>query len=189
MLNTKYIIYNPEAPPLENPNKLGNAWFVDNYRLVPNADSELCALKTFNPATTAIIDKRYANFVSNYKNKKDSASSIKLTSYKPNDLVYESKTTKDLLTMFSEIYYDKGWNVYIDGKLTPYFRANYVLRAMVVPSGTHKIEWKFEPAVYYTGEKVSLAFNILLILVVIGGFYFEFRNRKKNPVEIPTEEL
>ena len=91
--------------------------------------------------------------------------------------------------MFSEIYYDKGWNVYLDGKLTPYFRANYVLRAMVIPAGTKKIEWKFEPAVYYTGEKVSLAFNILLILVVIGGFYYEFRNRNKNQVIEATEEL
>jgi len=189
MLNTKYIIYNPEAPPIENPNKLGNAWFVDRYKLAANADSELCALKTFNPATTAIIDKRYESFVANYKNKKDSTATIKLASYGPNDLVYDAKITKDQLTVFSEIYYDKGWNVYLDGKLTPYFRANYVLRAMVIPAGTKKIEWKFEPAVYYTGEKVSLAFNILLILVVIGGFYYEFRNRNKNQVIEATEEL
>jgi len=187
MLNTKYFIYRDNLP-IENPFKLGNAWVVDKYKLVANADSELCALKSFDPATTAIIDKRYESFVANYKNTKDSASTIKLKSYKPNDLVYESKTAKDQLTVFSEIYYDKGWNVYIDGKLTPYFRANYVLRAMVLPSGTHKIEWKFEPAVYYTGEKISLAFNILLIIVVVGGLFMEFRNRKKAP-EAVEEEL
>lgn len=187
MLNTKYFTYQDNQP-IQNPYKLGNAWFVDKYKLVANADSELTALKSFDPATTAIIDKRFESSVANYKNAKDSASTIKLKSYKPNDLVYESKTTKDQLAVFSEIYYDKGWNVYVDGKLTPYFRANYVLRSMVVPSGTHKIEWKFEPTVYYTGEKVSLAFNILLILVVIGGLVMAIRNSDKKPAE-ETEEI
>jgi len=117
----------------------------------------------FNPSQTAILDKRYESSVANYKNTKDSTSTINLTSYQPNDLVYESKTSKEQLAVFSEIYYDKGWNAYVDGKLMPFFRANYVLRAMVVPAGNHKIEWKFEPVAYYTGEKVSLAFNILLL--------------------------
>lgn len=116
--------------------------------------------------------------------KKISASTIKLDSYSPNDLVYESKTTKEQLTIFSEIYYDDGWKAFIDGKPTPYFRANYVLRAMVLPAGTHKIEWKFEPREYYTGEKVSLAFNILLILAVVGGLFLEFRNIQKKQAEV-----
>lgn len=171
MLNMKYIIYNPQAPPVRNPFPLGNAWFVDNYKVVPNADEEIVAMRTFNPSQTAIIDKRFENIVSNYRNKKDTASSISLSSYEPNDLVYNVKTSKEQLAVFSEIYYDMGWNAYIDDGATPapYFRANYILRGMIVPAGAHKIEWKFEPKVYYTGEKVSYAFNILLILVVVGG--------------------
>jgi hypothetical protein len=187
MLNTKYLIYNPEAIPLTNPNALGNAWFVDSYKLVANADSEIAAMKNFDPSMTAIIDKRFESQVTSYKNSKDSLSTITLTTYSPNDLMYESKTSKDQLAVFSEIYYAKGWNAYVDGKLTPYFRTNYVLRGMIVPSGTHKIEWKFEPTVYYTGEKISLAFNILLLLMIAAGIFFEFKSSKKNKID--TEEL
>jgi len=183
MLNTRYFIVpdslrNPVAQ--RNPKALGNVWFVNEYKLVANADSELTALSSFNPATTAIIDKRFETSVSKYQNTFDSASVIKLESYQPNNLIYKSKTAKDQLAVFSEIYYDKGWNVYVDGKIAPYFRANYVLRSMIVPAGEHKIEWKFEPSVYYTGEKVSLAFNILLILMVVGGVFMELRNSRKK---------
>ncbi|MFA4852533.1 MAG: YfhO family protein [Bacteroidales bacterium] len=180
MLNTKYIIYNPEAPPLKNPNALGNAWFIDNFRIVANADSEIVALNNFNPASTAIVDKRFESKVSNYKNKKDSASVINLESYQPNNLVYKSKTTKDQLAVFSEIYYNKGWNVYIDGKPGEYFRTNYILRAMIIPAGEHKIEWKFEPVVYYTGIKASLAFNLLLIIAVLGFLVLEIKGKKQK---------
>ena len=188
MLNTKYLIYNPEANPLTNPHALGNAWFVDNYKLVANADSEIAALKNFDPSVTAIIDKRFESQVNSYKNSKDSAATIKLVTYSPNDLVYESKASKDQLAVFSEIYYSEGWDPYIDGKITPYFRTNYVLRGMIVPSGTHKIEWKFEPKVYYTGEKISLAFNILLLLVVAGGIFYEIRTSRKNKIAEEEQE-
>jgi hypothetical protein len=184
MMNTKYIIYNPQAPPVPNRFALGNAWFVNNYKIVPNADEEISAMKNFNPSQTAIIDARFENLVSNYKNKKDTSSSITLNSYQPNDLIYNIKTSKEQLVVFSEIYYERGWNVYLDGSTTPspYFRTNYVLRGMVIPTGTKKIEWKFEPKVYFTGEKVSYAFNILLILVVVGGLLIELRggNKKKT---------
>ncbi len=182
MLNTKYIIYNPEAIPIINDNALGNAWFVDQYKLVANADSEIVALKNFNPAETAIIDKRFENMVSAYKNPKDTASSIDLVSYEPNKLEYRTKTTKEQLAVFSEIYYDKGWNVFVDGKKLPYFRANYVLRAMLIPAGDHTLVWKFEPASYYTGEKISLAFNILFILIILGGIYMEVKKIRNKEV-------
>lgn len=182
MLNTKYIIYNPEAIPIINDNALGNAWFVDQYKLVANADSEIVALKNFNPAETAIIDKRFENMVSAYKNPKDTASSIDLVSYQPNKLEYKTKTTKEQLAVFSEIYYDKGWNVYIDGKKMPYFRANYVLRAMLIPAGDHTLVWKFEPTSFYTGAKVSLTFNILFILIILGGIYMEVKKIRNKEV-------
>ena len=111
--------------------------------------------------------------------------------YTPNHLTYEtSKLTSDQLAVFSEIYYNKGWNAYIDGQAKPYVRANYVLRAMVVPAGSHKIEFKFEPQSYVTGEKVSLAGSVLLLLIIVAALYFEFRKKKGAPAEqreIPDE--
>ncbi|MDD5571562.1 MAG: YfhO family protein [Bacteroidales bacterium] len=177
MLNTRYIIYNSDAPPLRNKYASGNAWFVDNYKLVNNADEEITQLNKINPAATALIDKRYSDMVKNYKNSFDSTASIKLESYKPNELIYNSKTSKEQIAVFSEIFYDKGWNVYVDDEKKPYFRADYVLRAMVVPAGQHKIEFRFEPILYSVGEKVSLASSLLILLVAFGGIVFELKRK------------
>lgn len=172
MLNTKYFIVAGEdrQPTVQiNMQAMGNAWFVNDVKMVKNADEEINALTSFSPAETAIVDKRFEADLKGHIITKDSTSSISLTEYKPNHLTYESNTGSDQLAVFSEIYYDKGWNAYIDGKPAPYFRANYVLRAMIVPSGKHKIEYRFEPTVYRTGEKISLASSLLLIVLLTGG--------------------
>ncbi|MBI4931777.1 MAG: YfhO family protein [Bacteroidetes bacterium] len=175
MLNTKYIIVPGEKnQPMPYPNReaLGNAWFVNDYKIVANPDSEITALKNFNPSTTAILDKRFEENVSGFsvrspsdKPVKDSLANIKLTSYKTNDLVYESNSSAEGLAVFSEIYYANGWNAYVDGKLTPHFRVNYVLRAMRVPAGKHNVEFKFEPSIISTGEKISAASLVMLFLL------------------------
>ncbi len=184
MLNTKYYIYNPEARPLKNHAALGNAWFVKNVTMVDNADAEIKALDNFSPATTAIVDKKFETELSSFKGDKDFQSTIKLVDYKPNYLVYETKNLKaNQLAVFSEIYYDKGWDAYIDGNKAPYFRANYVLRAMVIPAGDHKIEFKFEPQSYYMGEKVSLAGSVLLVLFLAVALFFEFRKKKEKVID------
>jgi len=169
MLNTRYFIVpgqDKEPEVQRNLAALGNAWFVDNYKIVENADSEILALNNFEPATTAIIDKRFADFVKDYKNGRDSLSNIILTNYKANHLTYKSNTQKDELAVFSEIYYDKGWNAYLDGKLLPHFRANYILRAMIIPKGEHTIEFKFEPKSYNIGEKIGYAGSIILLIML-----------------------
>jgi len=172
MLNTKYfIVPDPQGgqPQMQiNMEALGNVWFVNNARLVNNADEEINALTDFVPTETAVYDKRFASQLEGRIISKDSTATISLTDYKPNHLTYKSQTGSDQLAVFSEIYYDKGWNAYIDGKPAPYFRANYVLRAMIVPAGNHTIEFKFEPKVYATGEKIAYASSILLVLLALG---------------------
>ncbi|MFH1296663.1 MAG: YfhO family protein [Bacteroidota bacterium] len=173
MLNTKYVIIagedrNPVAQ--RNYDALGNAWFVEDVNLVDNADQEMAALSHFTPADTAIVDKRFKNELQAFTPGRDSLSSIRLTSYAPNALAYEYETGKNGLAVFSEIYYPEGWNAYIDGEHTPHFRANYVLRAMVLPAGSHQLEFKFEPKVYLVGENISLISSItLLVLIIILG--------------------
>jgi uncharacterized membrane protein YfhO len=95
-------------------------------------------------------------------------------------MVYQSGSTATMIAVFSEIYYDKGWKMLIDGKEHPYFRADYVLRAAQIPVGNHKIEFIFHPASYYTGEGISLAGSILLVLALGGVVYTE---TKKKPVK------
>ena len=148
---------------------------VENYQIVENADEEINALDDFNPDKTAFVDKRFKEHLAGKSFEKDTSASITLTSYDPNHLVYKSNTSKEQLAVFSEIYYPHGWHAYIDGKPADHFRVNYVLRAMVVPEGEHKIEFKFEPDLYYTGENIALASSILLIILVLGGLYLEVR--------------
>lgn len=181
MLNTKYFIVQGEdkQPTVQiNMQAMGNAWFVNDVKLVKNADEEIGALTSFNPAETAVVDKRFEASLKGHIITKDAIGTITLKEYKPNHLTYESNTGSDQLAVFSEIYYDKGWNAYIDGKPAPYFRANYVLRAMIVPSGKHTIEYKFEPAVYRNGEKISLASSLLLIVLLIGGGIFGWMKKE-----------
>ena len=179
MLNTKYFIMeNKETgqPEMQiNMQAMGNAWFVNNARAVNNADEELNALTDLVPSETAIYDKRFEDQVKGHIISKDTLANIRLTEYKPNHLTYISETSSEQLAVFSEIYYEKGWDAYIDGKKSPYFRVNYVLRAMIVPAGKHTIEFKFDPPVYRIGEKISLASSLLLVLLALGTLGFNIR--------------
>jgi hypothetical protein len=163
MLNTKYFI-TPKGQAQQNPAAMGNAWFVNTVNIVANADAEIAALNGFNPATTAIVDTRFSEQIINDLD--NTNASIFLTEYKPNYLKYNSNSTIDGIAIFSEIYYDKGWNAYVDGELSPHFRVNYVLRGMQIPKGNHSIEFKFEPSTYKTGETISLASSIILLLLL-----------------------
>ena len=188
MLNTKYFIVPDEKggqPQMQiNMQAMGNAWFVNNAHMVNNADEEIGALTDFVPSETAIYDKRFENQVKGHLISKDTLAKIVLTAYKPNHLTYKSETSREQLAVFSEIYYDKGWNAFIDGKQAPYFRANYVLRAMIVPAGNHTIEFKFEPTVYKTGEKIAYASSILMVLLALGSIGFMIKNKYKTSPKV-----
>ncbi|MCX6291997.1 MAG: YfhO family protein [Bacteroidetes bacterium] len=186
MLNAKYIIVRPKDVPepmaQQNPGAMGNAWFVKEIKWVPNADSEMSSLTNFNPAQTAIVDKRFDSDLNSFKFIPDSTASIRLTSYAPNALTYESNTTAKQLAVFSEIYYADGWNAYLDGAKVPYVRTNYVLRGMVVPEGKHKIDFKFEPEYYFKTLSISTAGSVLATLIILGYFVYSFRKKSDAPV-------
>jgi hypothetical protein len=178
MLNTKYIIVQENREPLVNQHALGKAWFVNKAVVVDNADEEIAALNGIDPAETAIVHNRFTDQLTKNTFMVDSACGIRQQSYQPNYLVYRSSCRNDGLAVFSEIYYPKGWHAFIDGEPAPHFRANYVLRAMMIPKGEHTIEFKFKPASYYTGEKISFASSLLLILAVIGSIVYEIKRTR-----------
>ncbi len=170
MLNTKYFIignkkgHEPTAQ--FNPNALGNVWFVESYKTVKNADEEIQALSDFKAKKEAIIDIRFKDFLNNFEIKKDDDAVINLTKYNLDKLEYEYQIKNSQLAVFSDIYYEKGWNAYVDGKLLPHFRANYVLRAMILPEGKHNLVFKFEPKSHSIGSKVSLVSSSILIILM-----------------------
>jgi uncharacterized membrane protein YfhO len=179
-MNTRYLIYDLNNPPLPNPHAMGNAWFVNDYKTVTNADEEIAVLKEIDIENEVVIDKRFSQFVDGKKFQKDISGNIALTEYKPNYLKYNAKANSEQLAVFSEVYYDKGWNAYVDGNEVPHFRVNYILRGLVLPAGEHTVEFKFHPKSYYTGNTISLASSLLLILAIAGYTYSEYRRKSKN---------
>ena len=180
MLNTKYVIFKPNEYEL-NWNALGHAWFVDDYDIVENADAELAALARFNPNKTAIIDKRFKSVTDKLPEAEFfslDTGYIQLVSYAPNHLTYKSATPKERLAVFSEIYYDKGWNAYVDGFPTEHIRVNYILRGMIIPKGVHKIEFKFEPKTYSISQKVAAGSSILVVLLLLGLVGYTYKTKK-----------
>jgi hypothetical protein len=169
MLNTRYLIFNSDVPPIRNPFAYGNAWFVENIQLVDNPDAEMEALNSINPHVTAVVDKRFADEVSKFNYILDSTAIIKLESYRPNKMKYTANTSTEQLAVFSEIYYQPGWKAYIDGKPVTHFRVDWILRAMLIPAGQHQIEFVFHPDGYIVAAKTGSYISLLIILLLIAA--------------------
>jgi len=184
MLNTKYVISrNQSSPQLTvslNPSACGHAWFVNNIKIVQNADQEMEAIGQLSPKKELVVHQEFIEQFKNIQSSEKSGDVINLVRYSPDHMIYQSESSKDNIAVFSEIYYPKGWKMFIDGIEKPYFRANYILRAAKVPAGRHKVEFIFHPNSYYTGEKISLAGSFLLVILLAGVAFQEFKIRRKS---------
>lgn len=181
MLNVKYFIFDNEGTPVaqENPDHLGNAWFVNELITVKNANEAILALDSINPNTTALVESNQFDY-SDKKYDVKFSDKIELISYKENELVYKYNAENEGLALFSELYYPKGWKVTIDDEETSHFRANYVLRALELPAGSHQITFSFEPEVVSYGGKITLASFILLALIILGGLMYTISESKSR---------
>jgi len=172
MLNTKYFIFpagqQRQTVPILNPHAYGNAWFVNKVQYVNNANEEIDALDSIIPTETAVVDARFKDVLKGTtESYKDSLSSIRLTSYAPNRLTYETNNAQDGIAVFSEIYYPDGWHVTIDGQPAELARADYILRTMYVPAGQHTIEMRFDPTSLHVTEGIAYGALALLVLGII----------------------
>ena len=184
MLNTKYFIFpvnqQGQTAPILNPYAYGNAWFVDKVQYVDNANEEIDAVGKVDLKNTAIVDVKFKDILKGVTEglKVDSASTVKLVSYKPNHLIYETSSPKDGVVVFSEIYYQPGWQVTVDGQPADIARANYILRAMNVPAGTHTIEMRFDPQSLHVTEGIAYGALILLLIGVIAVIWIYYKKKK-----------
>ncbi len=172
MLNTKYFIFpagqQRQTVPILNPHAYGNAWFVNKVQYVNNANEEIDALDSIIPTETAVVDARFKDVLKGAtESYKDSLSSIRLTSYAPNRLTYETNNAQDGIAVFSEIYYPDGWHVTIDGQPAELARADYILRTMYVPAGQHTIEMRFDPPSLHVTEGIAYGALALLVIGII----------------------
>lgn len=178
LLNTKYTIHGNARTPLvqKNPDAFGNAWLVADVKYVKSANEEILALKDTDLRKTVVLrNKLNQSFTS------DSISSIKLVDYKPNKLTYEVNVASPKVAVFSEIYYPHGWSAKVDGKEREIIKANYFLRAVQLEKGDKEVVMTFEPRSVKTGNMVTLAFNILFVLLVMGSCFYCWKNRKPTP--------
>lgn len=179
MLNTRYLITNNKEGTSQSIRRrdraAGNAWFVDKVTYVKSNEEEMNAIDSFDPKKEAFIHQEFKSKIDEKRLGRPGNSSIELTTYKPDHLIYEYSAPNDVIGVFSEVWYDKGWKAFVDGNEIPILRANYVLRAAQLPGGNHKVEFKFEPQSYYMGENISLVASIILVLAL--GFAI-WRERK-----------
>jgi hypothetical protein len=182
MLNTKYLItsdQNGQKETMKNRSTAaGHAWFVQKIEYVKNADEEMMAISSFDPKNVMVVDQKFKSLIDVNKVGYDGNGFIRLTNYHPDHLTYEYSSGRDALAVFSEMWYEKGWNAYVDGEKIPYFRADYILRAAQLPGGNHKLEFKFEPTSYYTGETISLIASILLLLSLGYAIFLEVKRKE-----------
>lgn len=185
MLNTKYFIHSSGDSLLVqlNDGAYGNCWFVDSIAIVDGANQELADIATINPRRVAVVDSRFKEQVAPLlagATNPDSTATIALTDYRANHLTYTSQNSRESLAVFSEIYYAKGWVAYIDGKEVPYLRADYILRALVVPEGSHTIEFKFAAPHFNLVYTITLFSSIALLLMFVVAVALEIIGRYKN---------
>ncbi len=178
MLNAKYIIYNPNAQPIFNPNYMGNAWFVKKADIVKDANEAIDAIGKVDLHNVAVVEPEFADAVKSYS--VDSINGqILLNNYAPDNLIYTSTSTQKQLAVFSDIYYPKGWKAYIDGKPAEHIRVDYILRGMMIPAGEHTIVFKFEPASYKYGQIIAGIASVL-ILLLIAFLLFKLWKKEKD---------
>ena len=170
--------------PVENPYAMGNCWFVNDLQVVDNANDEIAAIGKINLRNTAVVDKSFADKLNidlpdvaplmAYDEDK-----IALTHYAPNRLDYTAQCEQNRIAVFSEIYYPHGWKLYLldkngnfDTEL-PIARANYMLRAAVIPAGTHTLAMVFQPESVRKGNVLSMiCFGVfIIVLCVVAGVY------------------
>ncbi len=189
MMNVRYIITqsrNGGPVAQRNPYANGNAWFVEGVMLAENANEEITFLDSLDTRRVAVIHQEFTEKLPLEEIQRDSTATIELVDYKPNHLTYRSSTQTEQLAIFSEPYYPDGWNAYLNGEPVDYIRANYLLRGLPVPVGTHEIEFRFEPEVVESGSRISMISSLVFLVALLGVFYWQFR--KKTPKTDPDPE-
>lgn len=178
MLNTRYVITQDSTGqiyPSRNPGALGNVWFVREIQYVKDAAAEMKALDQFDPQKTAVVQESYRASVNTPV--ADSGAVISLTKDDHDIVTYSSNSSAPQFAVFSEVFYDRGWKAFINGQETPIVKVNYVLRGLSIPAGRHAIEFRFEPASYYNGRRVTTISQVILALLLLAAIVTEMRRK------------
>jgi hypothetical protein len=185
MLNAKYFIIQDQqtgkARAIPNPNAYGSCWLVKHVKEVDNATAAILAIGSTNLRDTAIVEKTAGSAT---QPQWDSTASIRLVKFDNDQIDYEVNAATPQFAVFSEMYYPAGWNAYIDGKQSPYFKTDYALRGINVPAGKHTIRFAFEPSTFKTGVNISFAASFIILIALLGGLFMAWRQGRKKQVGV-----
>lgn len=173
LLNTKYVVGGTvEQPQIQiNPRANGNAWFVSDIKFVNSPNEEIDEIGSIDTKKTAVISSDDKKYFEGKTIAADSTAFLDLTKYQANELEFKTQSKTPQLAVLSEIYYPKGWKMFVDEKEVPYIKADYLLRAVYVPAGNHTVKMLFEPEVITKGKTISLiAFGLFVLLSLVGVF-------------------
>ena len=181
LLNTKYIIFDPNSAPLENPCAFGNAWTVDSIVWVATPNEEFDQLRKHDLQHTAVLHQEFKDQLGSYTPSSEAQATVKLLDYKPNQLTYSVNADQDRLVVFSEIWTGKGWTLRLDGKEHPLLRADYLLRATLIPSGQHEIVMRYEPRIWRVGNTIALVSSLLILIGAVCAIVLSFKKTSGQP--------
>ena len=181
MLNTRYIIYpsNNNKMASKNYDAFGNAWIASDIKWVTTPNDEIDAIADTDVKNVAIVNDEFKDLVGGFK-ASPAEGKIQLIDYKPNELKYSFDSSKDELVVFSEIWTKKGWTMWIDGVVSPLFRADYILRSAIIPAGQHEIVMRYEPSVWRIGNAIQLVTSLLILMGFVAVCYFSIKSCKKQ---------
>jgi len=178
MLNTRYVIIQPDMPPLVNYSFFDNAWFCSDIFWVDTPDREIEAVGLVDLSTTAVIHESFKDVFRDFNGAVvDPDASIRLTHYAPNTLEFAYSSASPQLAIFSDIWYPKGWKAWVNDRPVEIARANYILRAISIPAGDHTIRFAFAPESYTKGAGYSRISSVLLLLLLAAGIFVSCRKR------------
>ena len=177
MLNTQYIIYDPNQPPVQNRTPLGNAWFATGWSIADGADAEMAALQSLTDPREAIVPEEYADALSGVVPGAANGGQAQLVDFVPDAQTYSVNAPAKGLLVFSEIHYPEGWEITIDGEPSEMLRVNYAFRAVVVPEGRHEVSMQFEVPGLGSARTMASVGSVLVLLLLLGGFGAAFTGR------------
>lgn len=180
MLNVRYVI-GPSATADDvatRPTANGAAWTVRSVVRAASPEEEITLTGEVDTKHEAVMSDEFLPENYNFTD-----GTVTLEEYRPNYLRYTTQSEGNALAVFSEIYTREGWRAYIDGEEVRPLRADYILRALELPAGSHTVEWRYRAPHWNAVEAVTLIFSIAVLAAFIITVIIVIRNERRQTTE------
>ena len=131
---------------------LPRAWAVRSVQVAAGPADALARVlaPAYHPGDTVVLEEppSLGSFV------KGERPDVRIVSYSPQRVELTARGDGNAILVLADTYYP-GWRAFLDGAPTKLYRANYVVRAIELPPGEHRVEFIFDPISFKVGAVVS----------------------------------